>query len=165
MDYAALAKMIEDQENTLRFDRFTHEDALKLGLLMVSKLNDLPQPMIVELYRNNLLVFRYANEGAIRNFDRWLARKRKTVETMYMSSLRAFATFNRDGKDIVKNVFWDPMEFALCGGGFPIYVNGCGMIGSVIVSGQPHLVDHQFMVDCLSEFLGKKTTGSVLDFA
>ncbi|MCX7614513.1 MAG: heme-binding protein [Clostridiales bacterium] len=165
MDYAALTKLIEDQENTLRFDRFTHEDALKLGLLMVEKMKNLPKPMTIELYRNNLLVFRYANEGAIRNYDRWLARKRKTVETMYMSSLRAYAQFNRDGKDIAKDVFWDPMEFALCGGGFPIFVNECGMIGTVLVSGQPHLVDHQFIVECLSEYLGKTTRGTVLDFA
>ena len=157
MDYAKLADLIDEQERTLRFEKFTHEDALNLGMVMVRKLPELPKPMTVEVWRNNLLVFRYANEGAIPNYDRWLKRKKKTVDTMLMSSLHVFANFNRDGKDLAKDVFWDPMEFAVCGGAFPIYVEGVGQIGLIAVSGQPHLDDHQFMVDCLSEFLGKRT--------
>ncbi len=156
MDYAKLADLIAEQEEILKLDHFTNEDAFDLGMIMVRHLPELPKPMIVEIWKNNLLVFRYANENAIPNFDRWLKRKKKTVDTMLMSSLHVFANFNRDGKDLAKDVFWDPMEFAVCGGAFPLYVKGSGQIGLIAVSGQPHLVDHQFMVDCLNEYLGRR---------
>ena len=58
-------------------------------------------------------------------------------------SILRFAYFSRK----------DAWYYAASGGGFPINVSGAGVIGAVLVSGQPHLVDHDFLVDCISKFL------------
>lgn len=43
---------------------------------------------------------------------------------------------------------------AFCGGGFPIVVNGV-LRGAAIVSGRPHLEDHDLLTGVLAAFLGR----------
>jgi uncharacterized protein (UPF0303 family) len=46
------------------------------------------------------------------------------------------------------------MDYAACGGGFPIRLKGVGLVGSISYSALPHLEDHDFVVKVLSKFLG-----------
>ena len=50
----------------------------------------------------------------------------------------------------------DKQEIACCGGGFPLTVKNTGVIGTICVSGLPHLEDHNFIVDALKEYLHRK---------
>lgn len=45
-------------------------------------------------------------------------------------------------------------KYACCGGGFPLYVKNAGVIGTVCVSGLPHMLDHKLVADTLREYLG-----------
>ena len=40
-----------------------------------------------------------------------------------------------------------------CGGGFPIYVNGCGVVGVIAVSALGDQADHDFIIDSLDKFM------------
>ncbi len=44
-------------------------------------------------------------------------------------------------------------EYACCGGGFPLNIKKAGVVGTICVSGLPHLEDHQLIVDSLREYL------------
>ena len=46
-------------------------------------------------------------------------------------------------------------EYACCGGGFPLTVKTIGVIGTICVSGLPHMEDHKLIVDALEEYLGE----------
>ena len=45
---------------------------------------------------------------------------------------------------------------ACCGGGFPLTVKNAGVIGTICVSGLPHLEDHKLIVDALEQYLGDR---------
>ena len=45
-------------------------------------------------------------------------------------------------------------EYVLVGGGFPVRLNTGELVGVITVSNLPHEQDHQFIVECLQEYLG-----------
>ena len=48
----------------------------------------------------------------------------------------------------------NPIDVAPHGGCFPIHIIGTGIVGTVTVSGIPQREDHNFVAECLSQFLG-----------
>lgn len=47
----------------------------------------------------------------------------------------------------------DSADFVIAGGGFPLRVNGAGIIGSITVSGLPQREDHNVIVAALCDHL------------
>ncbi|WP_087064815.1 heme-binding protein [Intestinibacillus massiliensis] len=154
-DSATLLQACERQEALYQFDRFTREDALKLGLKLHENALKYPQGVAVEITVNGLSVFRYVPEGACLNNIKWLERKARTVTQFEMSSLRTMAQLEVNGEDYVAQKL-NPNDYALGGGGFPLTVRGVGVVGVIAVSGLPHLDDHQLIVDTLAEFIAEK---------
>ena len=85
-----------NQENTLVFHHFTRDDALKLGLSLHHRNADYGNEAAIEITINGLVVFRYFPEGTSADNGLWLARKRRTVELMEMSSMRLARDERRD---------------------------------------------------------------------
>ncbi len=141
---------------TLVFDRFTREDAFELGCLIYQNSKKYPDPCCVEITVNGLVVFRYFPEGTIPDGNKWLARKRNTVDLMHMSSLQFLAWLEAAG-ETVEGRKLDPNEYAAGGGGFPLTIRSVGVVGSICVSGMPrHEDDHQLVVDSITEFLARQ---------
>ena len=46
------------------------------------------------------------------------------------------------------------MLYSGSGGGFPVVVTRVGMVGTIAISGLRHDLDHAFIVDALTLFLG-----------
>ena len=145
-----LLAMCEEQEKTFQFDHFTREDALRLGLALHENAKPFGQPVGIEISIGGLAVFRYLPEGATADNALWLARKRRSVELMEMSSLR-FMAWMEAGGDTLESRKLPADDYAACGGGFPILLRGTGMIGAICVSGLPHLDDHQLIINTLAE--------------
>ena len=109
--------------------------------------------MAIEITINGLVVFRYFPDGALPDSELWLARKRRTVELMEMSSLHFLAWLEVNGESMESRKL-PANDYAAGGGGFPIRVRGTGVIGSICVSGMPdHMDDHQLVINTLAEFL------------
>ncbi|MBC8570848.1 heme-degrading domain-containing protein [Zongyangia hominis] len=155
-DTKALQELVEKQETVLRFQHFSYKDAWELGVLMVNEARERKLPIAIRITVNNLVVFSHVLEGANAHNEQWLGRKHNTVFTRQESSLHLFTVAELEGKTLEKDWLLDPMEYALCGGGFPLYLNGTGVIGSICVSGLPHVDDHMFITGCLEKFLGVK---------
>ena len=94
-DSATLLQACERQEALYQFDRFTREDALKLGLKLHENALKYPQGVAIEITVNGLSVFRYVPEGACLNNIKWLERKARTVTQFEMSSLRTWKSTAR----------------------------------------------------------------------
>lgn len=147
-------KKYEYEEETLQFNHFSNDDAWELGQLMVNTAKKKGLKPAFEINVNGYTVFRYGFPGTNLHNERWLLRKRNTVNTTHMSSLHAGALLEKQGESIEKDWFLPGMEFAHLGGGFPIILKGTGVIGTACCSGLPHEEDHQMVVDCIKEFLG-----------
>jgi uncharacterized protein (UPF0303 family) len=146
---------IASQENDLVLDRFSRADALAIGLKIIENGQRYPDPIAVEIAINGLVVFRHFTDGSVLDSELWLARKRKSVDLMSMSSLRFKYWLEMKGKTL-SDRHLNSNDYTASGGGFPIRLAGTGVIGSICVSGLPSdLDDHQLITDSLGEFLAK----------
>ena len=145
--------IVEKQEELLRFPRFGRKDAWELGKLMVSRIleENLVLSVSVRL-QSGLVLFQYMPEGTTANNESWMARKFNVVRDLEISSLLHSLRLDLK-KQSLEDRGLDPRLYAKSGGGFPIHVTGAGVVGAVIVSGLPHLADHEFLVESLSRFL------------
>lgn len=150
-----LLTVIEQQESSLRFDHFDNDDAWNLGCLIVEDARKKQLAIAVDININGYTVFRYGFSGTNDNNNRWLTRKANTVNTVHKSTLRVYGELVRADEDLESDWHLDPMKFACMGGGFPIFVNGVGVVGSVIVSGLSHFEDHDMVVEGICTLLGK----------
>ena len=156
MDMQTLLENCERQEELYQFGRFTRTDALNLGLKIHENAQQYPDPVAIEITVNGLVVFRYFPDGTIPDSELWLARKRRTVDLMQMSSLHFMAWLETTQQTLASRGL-DSTQYAAGGGGFPIAIHGVGVVGSICVSGMPdHMDDHQLVVDSIADFLSKK---------
>ncbi len=149
-------KLYQEQEERLRFDSFSNETALEIGLAIVEKLKTKGDGTAVEIILNGCTVFKYGLNGSNSHNSMWLRRKANTVNTVHKSSLHVGAILEADNEDIEKDWHLEHKDYATLGGGFPIYVNGTGVVGSICVSGLPHETDHQTVVDAIESYLAPK---------
>ena len=155
-DYQEAIRILSEQEKILQFDSFTSEDAWKLGNIMVEEIGNQGIDLTVSIRKmNGHIIFAYASEGANLNHQNWTDRKFNMVSYMECSSLLATARAHFLGRSLVEDFGLNYEEYKLCGGGFPIRVNGC-MTHVITVSALAHEKDHAFIVGCLEKFLGKK---------
>ncbi len=139
------------EEKNLTFQSFSRADALSLGLTILDYSKKFSDPIAVEITINGLVVFRHFTDGSMADSEYWLERKRNSVELMGMSSLRFrswLAVFGQTLKERLLN----PQDYATFGGGFPLLLEGTGMIGSICVSGLPDdLEDHACIVESIRQ--------------
>lgn len=140
-----------EQEKKYTFESFLKKDALRLGLIINKQSEKYGQPISIKITVNGLVAFSYCQDGATKSNIEWAMRKQRIVELEEMCSLR-----HRVWMEMTDNTWesrkLEPNMYAEHGGGFPIRIKNTGLIGTVTVSGLPHLDDHQVIIDSLEEF-------------
>jgi uncharacterized protein (UPF0303 family) len=145
--------LIKKQEEELQFDSFTNEMALELGLKFVEKAREKNLKVAIDINRAGQQLFHYACSGTTPDNDQWILRKSRVVKRFQKSSLHMWLLLQKLGKTLDQHYYVNPLEYTASGGAFPLTVRGCGVIGTITVSGLPHMEDHEFVVDVLSEYL------------
>ena len=143
------------QEQLYQFRNFSHADAWELGCALVSACAEMEGPLAVEIELNHVLIFRFYPDGTGKFHEQWLRRKRNIVNTMEKSSLRCKFELAQSGEDLARDWCLDPMQYAACGGGFPIRLRGGSVIGAIAVSGLPDLRDHAALIEGLRRYFEK----------
>ena len=77
-------------------------------------------------------------------------REARTVELLQRSSYAAGCTPPQNGETIAQRMGLASRDYAMVGGGFPIFVRGVGFVGAVAVSGLPQREDHAMLVEALA---------------
>ena len=154
VDYAQIIKTALEQEALLRFDHFSHQDAFDLGCFIVRRAQKMGFAMATAIRKlNGSIVFQYLTDGTTLSNENWMRRKFNTVALTEGCSLRAWASSELKKQDLAAQGL-DAKDYALCGGGFPIRLKSGELAAVVTVSNLPHLEDHAFLIDALSEYLG-----------
>jgi len=143
------------QEETYQFSTFSRGDIWELANDMVEACREFEGPLAIEIDLNGLMVFRYYPEGTNALNEQWLSRKRRTVYATEKSTIRLFAELKESNETLLKDRRLDPMDYADCGGGFPLRLKGGCVIGFIGVSGLPHLRDHKALITGLARYLKK----------
>jgi uncharacterized protein (UPF0303 family) len=151
-ELAELAELAE-QESTLVLPRFTHDDAWRLGCLLVEMARERGAAVTISIRRGTHRLFHYALDGTTPDNDAWLERKARVVERYGASSLAVGERFRAKGSTFEESSRLDPDLYAAHGGAFPLRVTGVGIVGVVGVSGLPQRDDHALVVAGLTRFL------------
>jgi len=155
-NYAQIIELARQQEDLLRFDHFTADDAWTLGSPIVSMIRERKIDMAVSIRKlSGHILFQYCTQKTTLSNQNWMQRKFGTVALTEGCSLRAWASLTQRGQ-VPQDQGVDPLQYAYCGGGFPIRLKTGELVGAVIVSNLPHREDHRFVVEALSLYLGVK---------
>jgi uncharacterized protein (UPF0303 family) len=146
------------QEQALVLPRFTHDDAWRLGCLLVTLARESEAAVTVDIRRGGQRLFHYALEGTTPDNDVWLERKARVVERYAASSLLVGERFRAKGTTFEASSRLDQDRYAAHGGAFPLRVTGVGVVGVVGVSGLPQAEDHALVVAALTRFLEEVRT-------
>jgi uncharacterized protein (UPF0303 family) len=142
-----LAKLVE-QERRLVFPRFDEALAFDLGAAIrrIALAEGLAIVCEVALWDRPL--FYMALPGTTSDNPEWVRRKANVVKRFGKSTYRMVLEKGaRPGHRALPNESNAPLEdYVLAGGGFPIRVEGAGIVGSATVSGVPEHVDHMLVV-------------------
>jgi uncharacterized protein (UPF0303 family) len=140
------------QEAGLVFDSFDHAAAWRLGTAMVEHALGEHLPVIIDIRRPGVVLFRAALAGTTAENQAWLDRKADTVFRFEASTALLTERFARQGVDVWTAPWFDTDRFTTAGGSVPIRVRGVGVVAAVTVSGLTSDEDHDFAVDALDTF-------------
>lgn len=146
---------LEQQEAELEFASFTHDDAWRLGCLLVAEARESAAPVAIDIRRGGLTLFRCALPGTTPDQEAWIAGKSAVVLRMESSSALIAERFAAYG--VEQSSGWLPMpEYAVTGGSFPVRVSGVGAVAAVTVSGLSSDADHDLIVTAIRAYLASE---------
>lgn len=148
--------IVREQEELLRFDRFTREDALRLGLKIAGLAkNKYRRGVAIWVFAQGATLFSHMMDGASLENELWMRRKVNTFGMTGVSTLRTCLEEHYEGLSC-EPWFDNEGNYVLCGGCFPIFDKQGGTFGYAVVSGLEHHEDHQLIADAMAELLGVK---------
>ncbi|WP_265521595.1 heme-degrading domain-containing protein [Oerskovia flava] len=153
-DLTALVATLEQQERDLVFATFTHDDAWRLGCLLVELATERGLGVTIDIRKGPQQVFHAALDGTTPDNDSWIERKVRVVQRFGASSYLVGRRSAARGTTFAEQHQLPLQEFAAHGGAFPVRVEGVGVVGVVTVSGLPQADDHALVVEAVTTFLG-----------
>jgi uncharacterized protein (UPF0303 family) len=142
---------VEAQEE-LEFPPMGNDAAVRLGEIGVLVIRETGRNLAVEVQLRGDVVFRAKLGTTGLGNDPWLARKADTARFFGTSSLLAKLRAKADGKTLEDYPGSDSEGMTLNGGAFPIRVEG-EIVGTITMSGEPDVVDHETVVIAVERFL------------
>ena len=142
------------QEQKLRFSKLDEADAWALGSMMREKAVAKKLPLVIDIQVAGRPLFYTALAGTTPDNPNWVRRKMNVVMRYHKCSYRAGRELALNGQALDETRGVLPIDHAAHGGCFPIHIIGTGIVGTVTVSGIPQREDHNFVAECLSEYLG-----------
>ncbi|PFG41644.1 uncharacterized protein (UPF0303 family) [Isoptericola jiangsuensis] len=152
----ALVAEVEQQERELTLARFTHDDAWRLGCLLVELATERDLAVTVDVRKGTQQVFHAAREGTTADNDSWVERKVRVVQRFGASSYLVGLRARAKGTDFNAQHQLPLQEYAAHGGAFPVRVDGVGVVGTVTVSGLPQADDHALVVEALRDLVDRR---------
>ena len=155
-DLALTIARAEADEQRLVFTAFGPDDAFRLGVLMRELAVSRGHAITIDIAHGDQRLFHAALPGTSTHTGNWVERKKRTVREWGASSYAVGLRFPiLDAPYTLETAPWmDPLLYSGSGGGFPIVVVGAGLVGTIAVSGLRHDLDHAFIVDAVTVFLG-----------
>lgn len=151
---AELIEELERQERELVLARFDHEDAWRLGSLLVAMAAG--KPVAIDIRRGAQQLFHAALPGAVADNDRWIERKVRVVERFGASSYLVGRRLAAKGQQLDAGMGVNPADYAAHGGAFPIRIKDVGIVAVVTVSGLPQAEDHALVVEAVTRFRSER---------
>ncbi|KAF2437870.1 hypothetical protein P171DRAFT_437484 [Karstenula rhodostoma CBS 690.94] len=145
------------QERASPLPAFNARIAYRLGTALHTRLLTFPAPACIHISTvttpPHVLYHAVTNDGTALDNDFWIARKRNSVIRFGASTWRLHVKHDGDEKAFAGKVGGEAKaaEYAIHGGGMPIFVKGVEWpVGVVVVSGLKQWDDHMVVVEELA---------------
>jgi len=146
---------LEAQEAELVLPSFDHDDARRLGEIVTAAAVEAGHPLVVDVRRPGLVLYRASLPGTRPDHEQWVQRKAAVVTRMEASSALVAARDAAAGTDVT-TAGWPAAEYAVTGGAFPVRVAGTGVVAVVTASGLTSQEDHDLVVAGLRQLLAER---------
>ncbi len=146
--------IVKVQERALVFPFFDEAAAFAIGSAIRERALGESLPIIVDIRSWDRPLFYAALPGSTASNANWARRKRNVVQMFLRSTYRMVLEKARPDRTFPASEGLDAVDYVLAGGGFPITVQGAGVIGVIAVSGLPERQDHEVVVWALCGHLG-----------
>jgi uncharacterized protein (UPF0303 family) len=144
---------LEHEERRLVLPRFTEDDALALGEILIRMARADDHPVVIDIRTADRTLFHAAMPGSAPLNDLWARRKSNTALLFQTASLLV-GSRNRAKNEALARHGIDSADYADNGGAVPIRVQGVGVVAVVTVSGLPQVEDHKLVVRAMEALLG-----------
>jgi uncharacterized protein (UPF0303 family) len=151
------------QERLIQFEGFDADSAWELGTRLRAAALSRGVAMYIEVRLHHETVFVCAMKGSTPANADWARRKRNTTELLHRSSYAVGLGLQREGISLESKMSVPPRDYASHGGGFPIRVKSCGVVGCATVSGAPQRQDHVLVTEVMASFCGIPLADIALD--
>ena len=146
--------LVAEQERTLRFDTFSADTAWAIGSALRANALARNAGMTFEIQLAGRTLFLGTTDGAKGEHADWIRRKRNVVMKFGRSSYWMSLELELKGKSMIdRHEGITYADYAMHGGAFPIYLNGTGLVGTIIASGLHQRVDHAMVIDAIASAL------------
>lgn len=143
------------QERELRLTRLDAQVAWELGTRIRTLAIDRKLTLVVDVRRFGQPLFYAALDGTTPDNPEWVRRKNNVVAHFHRSSYAMGLSMQKQGTTLLERYGLPMADYAAGGGGFPLYVENAGVVGSLTVSGLPQRDDHNLVVEALCAHLGR----------
>ena len=141
-----------EQQEELEFPSFSTEAAFDLGLIAGWLIRERELNLCVDIMIGDDLVFRTKLRDTGTGNNPWLAGKAAVVREFGCSSLLVKERHLFAGTPFESLDGIDHQALKAHGGSFPIRVNG-ELVGTITMSGEPDVIDHDTAVEAVRRFL------------
>lgn len=148
--------LVKHQEQQLVLSQFDENVAFELGSAIRARALAEGLGLVVDIRSWDRQMFFAATAGTSADNAEWVRRKINSVRRFQRASYRL--VLERGEAPFAPQAGADAADFVIAGGGFPIRVQGAGIIGCLTISGLPGRSDHGVAVDALCDHLGLDKT-------
>ncbi|MFW8745080.1 heme-binding protein [Mesorhizobium japonicum] len=134
---------------------FTNDEAVDLGLVAVQTIRDAGKNLAVRIVLGDDVPFVAKLGRTGPGNDPWLAGKAAVVARFGEPSLRVRRTHEEAGTPFDQRDDVDHATHKAHGGSIPIRVAG-ELVGSITMSGEPDVVDHQVCAEAVRRYLASR---------
>jgi uncharacterized protein (UPF0303 family) len=149
-----LIHALERQEQVLVLPGFDETAAFEIGSALRVVALARNAPVAIDVRSASRRLYFSALPGSTPDNEDWARRKGNVALRCHASSMRVGLMLQEEGRSPWPDGVLKTEEYAAHGGGFPVRVQGTGVVGCIAVSGLPSREDHEMIVAVLAARLG-----------
>ena len=143
-----------ESQPVLDVDAFVNDDAVDLGVTAIEVIRSRGLNLAVRIVLRGDVVFLAKLRDTGPDNDAWLAGKAAVVERFGEPSLLVRRRHEEAGTPFGERDDLDHDALRAHGGSLPIRVGG-ELVGTITVSGEPDVIDHQVAAEAVRRFLSR----------
>ena len=150
------SQLLLAEEELLLLPTLDNSDCIEIGQIATQLATSKSLPVAIQVRLGDQIIYHAALPGSTPENDWWINRKARVVRLKQHSTMYERVLAQEQGIDWHKENNLLDETHAIHGGGLALKTQDQGFLGTLLISGLPHVQDHLFGVSVLTEFLARK---------